>query len=176
MLTHGLKTSRLASLISVNSRSNDEPNTCIIRSSDLKGIPAEELNFQLAMAQTLVEVCETSGWDYGEIWVPSGDAAVLKLSPFWCITSSRDSTNAKSLEQFRLCSEGFVISIGEGLPGRVWQSQKFELISVATDQSESYFLRNQIAKAFDICAGFGVPMMMNDQVSAVLALFMLKNC
>jgi hypothetical protein len=147
-----------------------------MRSSDLKDTPAEELNFQLAMAQTLVDVCVTSGWDYGEIWVPSGDAVVLKLSPFWYMTSSQDPLTSRSLEQFRLCSEGFVISIGEGLPGRVWQSRQYELIPVATDQSESYFLRNQIAKAFGICAGFGMPMIMNDQVSAVLVLFMLKNC
>jgi hypothetical protein len=49
------------------------------------------------------------------------------------------------------------------------------LIPVATDWSESYFLRNQIAQAFGIGAGFGLPIIMNDQVSAVLVFYRLKN-
>jgi hypothetical protein len=96
-----------------------------------------------------------------------------------------------SLEQFRLCSEGFVLSPGEGLPGRVWLSEQPEWIADATAQSESYWLRNQLARAFDIGAGFGVPIIANDwakptlcqkaglrqreQVQAVLVFFKLEG-
>ena len=38
--------------------------------------------------------------------------------------------------------------------------------------SEIYFLRNQIAKAFGVKAGFGVPILVNQQVLAVLVFFM----
>jgi signal transduction protein with GAF and PtsI domain len=122
-----------------------------------------------AIAPIVIEVCETTDWDYGEVWIPSAQSTVLELSPVWHIAS--DTADFLSLEQFRSCSEGFVLSLGEGLPGRVWLSQQSEWIADATAQPESYCLRNQIAKAFDISAGFGVPIMVNEQVQAVLVFF-----
>jgi GAF domain-containing protein len=126
-------------------------------------------DFDTAIAQVLAEICETTNWDYGEIWVLSDDSTVLELSPVWYIAS--DTADSMSLEQFRLCSEGFVLLPGEGLPGRVWLSRQYERIADATAESESYCLRNQIAKAFDISVGLGVPILANDQVQAVLAFF-----
>jgi GAF domain-containing protein len=126
-------------------------------------------DFAAAIAPLSVQICETTGWDYGEIWVLSDDSTVLELSPVWYIAS--DAADSMSLEQFRLCSEGFVLLPGEGLPGRVWLSRQYERIADATAESESYCLRNQIAKAFDISVGLGVPIIANDQVQAVLAFF-----
>jgi hypothetical protein len=39
-------------------------------------------------------------------------------------------------------------------------------------QSETYFLRNQIAKALNVKAAFGVPILVNFQVLAVIVFFM----
>ncbi|MGB8702788.1 MAG: hypothetical protein WCD18_25515 [Thermosynechococcaceae cyanobacterium] len=129
----------------------------------------EAPDFEAAIAPILIRICEATDWDYGEIWIPSDHSTVLELSPIWHIAS--DTANLMSLEQFRLCSEGFVVSPGEGLPGRVWLSQQCELIADATAKSESYELRNQLAKAFDISAGLGIPIIMNGQVQAVLVFF-----
>jgi hypothetical protein len=129
----------------------------------------EAPTLEATIAPIVVEVCETTDWDYGEAWIPSAQSKVLELSSVWHIAS--DNADFLSLEQFRLCSEGFVLSPGEGLPGRVWLSQRSEWIANATAQSESYCLRNQIAKAFDISAGFGIPIMANEQVQAVLVFF-----
>jgi bHLH-MYC and R2R3-MYB transcription factors N-terminal len=131
-------------------------------------------DFEAAIALIVAQVCEATDWDYGEIWMPSDDSTALELSPVWHIASSKkDSDDFTSLEQFRLCSKGFVLSPGEGLPGRVWLSEQYEWIADATAQSESYCLRNQIARAFDISAGFGVPIIANERVQAVLVFFKL---
>jgi hypothetical protein len=61
------------------------------------------------------------------------------------------------------------------LPGRVWLSGQFERIDDATAEPESYCLRNQLARAFDIGAGFGVPIIANDGVQAVLVFFKLAS-
>lgn len=129
----------------------------------------EAPSFEAAIAPIVIEVCETTDWDYGEVWIPSAQSTVLELSPVWHIAS--DTADFLSLEQFRSCSEGFVLSPGEGLPGRVWLSKQPGWIADATAQSESYCLRNQIARAFDISAGLGVPIMVNEQVQAVLVFF-----
>jgi hypothetical protein len=124
-----------------------------------------------AIAPIIIQVCESTDWDYGEIWIPSDNSTVLELSPVWHIAS--DTADLMSLAQFRLCSEGVVLSPGEGLPGRVWLSKQSEWIADATAESESYGLRNKLARAFDITVGFGVPIIANDQVQAVLVFFKL---
>lgn len=128
---------------------------------------------EVAFSPIILQVCEATDWDYGEIWIPSVHSPVLELSSVWHIAS--DTADSISLEQFRLCSEGFVLSLGEGLPGRVWLSKQSEQIADATAQSESYSLRNQLAKAFDIGAGIGVPITENHQVQAVLVFFKLST-
>jgi hypothetical protein len=139
--------------------------------SDFAGEIADVLSWQVA--PILIEVCETTAWDYGELWIPSDNSTVLELSSVWHIAS--DTADLTSLEQFRACSEGFVLSPGEALPGRVWLSGQFERIDDATAEPESYCLRNQLARAFDIGAGFGVPIIANDGVQAVLVFFKLAS-
>lgn len=138
---------------------------------DFEAAIANALPWQVALI--VAKVCEATDWDYGEIWIPSDDSTVLELSPVWHIASRKDTADLMSLEQFRLCSEGFVLSPGEGLPGRVWLSEQYEWIADATAQSESCCLRNQIARAFDISAGFGAPVIANGRVQAVLVFFKL---
>jgi hypothetical protein len=113
------------------------------------------------IAPIVMQICAATDWDYGEIWIPSDDSTVLELSPVGHIVP--ETANLLSLEQFRLCSEGLIVSPGEGLPGRVWLSGQSELIADATAESESYWLRNQLAKAFDISAGFATPVIINVQ-------------
>jgi hypothetical protein len=57
----------------------------------------------------------------------------------------------------------------------VWLSKQSEQIADATAQSESYSLRNQLAKAFDLSTGVGVPIIENGRVLAVLVFFQLVN-
>jgi hypothetical protein len=141
----------------------------------------QSIDFEAATELIIIKICETTDWDYAEIWVPTDNSTFLELSSVWHISSY--TTDFTSLEQFRLCSEGFVLSPGEGLPGRVWSSAQSEWIANATASSESYWLRNQIAKAFDISAGFGVPIVENylvkhtfyERVLAVLVFFKLET-
>jgi hypothetical protein len=115
-------------------------------------------------------ICETGGWDYGEAWIPVPEG-VLELSPVWY---GRPDTEA--IEKFRLCSEAFAIPPKQGLPGRVWSSEQPEWIVDVSARSETYFLRNQIAKACSVKAGFGIPIKSNSQVTVVLVFFMHQAC
>ena len=132
----------------------------------------EAPDFHAALFVALTQVCEVSGWDYGEVWIPCKDNMVLELSPVFYISKRKGSDSMLALEQFRLCSEAFVLSPATGLAGRVWSSQQPEWIPDVSAHSEAYFLRNQIAKAYGVKAGLGVPILANHQVLAVLVFFM----
>ncbi|MBD2066116.1 GAF domain-containing protein [Leptolyngbya sp. FACHB-671] len=118
----------------------------------------------------LQQVCQTTNWEYGEVWLPKIDSPILELSPAWHISVQVDNDRQLAWNQFRYCSEKFILQIGEGLPGRVWASQTTEWIVDVSAQSESYFLRNQIAKAFGAKASFGLPINTKD-IQAVVAFF-----
>ena len=121
--------------------------------------------FQSQLYEAIKLVCKTGEWDYGEAWIPSDD--ILELSPVWY--SCPDS---EAIEKFRLCSEAFVIPPNQGLPGRVWSKGQPEWIVDVSARSETYFLRNQIAKACGVKAGFGMPIKYDRQVIVVLVFFM----
>ena len=121
--------------------------------------------FQSQLYEAIALVCKTGDWDYGEAWIPTDD--ILELSPVWY--SRLDS---EAIEKFRLCSEAFVIPPNQGLPGRVWAKGQPEWIVDVSARSETYFLRNQIAKACGVKAGFGIPIKRDRQVIVVLVFFM----
>lgn len=130
---------------------------------------------EVALITTLNHVCEETDWEYGEVWIPKAGNTILELSPAWYVTTRVDSDRQFAWEQFRYCSEEFILHPSEGLPGRVWSSQQPEWIADVSSQSEFYFLRNHIAKAFGAKTGFGVPIL-EEQLQLVLVFFMSKIC
>ncbi len=185
MLTSFPKTSSTSLLPSISKAKilNSTPSGLTFFSPAPGTIEAPDL--ESLLAPIVIQICEENSWDYGEIWIPignsTGNETVLELSSVGHIVPHVD--DLLSLEQFQLCSEGCVVSPGEGLPGRVWSSGQAEWIADATAESESYWLRNQLAKAFDISTGFATPMIVRDRskstlsgrVQAVLAFFNQKH-
>jgi hypothetical protein len=158
-------------LASVSETIDDRENSLTMSLLGLiQGVDAAT-DIAAAISPILFHVCEATNWDYGEIWIPSANSKVLELSNVWQIASN--TTDETSLDRFRLGREGLVISPGEGFPGRVWLSEKFEWIDRATANSESYCAGNQLARAFDIIAGFGVPIIASERVWAAVVLFEL---
>jgi PAS domain S-box-containing protein len=40
-------------------------------------------DFQTALEIALTKICQFTGWDYGEAWIPSGNGQILICSPAW---------------------------------------------------------------------------------------------
>lgn len=128
------------------------------------------------LAAALKRVCQAINWDYGEVWIPNNEGTLLEISPIWYGHQSRSYDRLDALEKFKICSEKFVLSIDEGLPGRIWRSRKTEWIDDVSIESENYFLRNQIAKAFTIKAGFGFPVFRDHKIIAIFVFFTDYAC
>lgn len=128
----------------------------------------ESVDFDSALEVILHQVGETIGWDLGEAWIPNSEGTFLKSSRGWY---GRDT----SMAIFRQQSENLTFARNIGLPGRVWVSQKPEWVE---DVSVGYpeFMRTKIALEIGFKAGFGVPILVGDEVLAVLVFFKLLSC
>lgn len=136
---------------------------------------AQTATLDTAFSVAVCHICQAINWNYGEVWITEVGDQLIKLSPIECINTP-DTAHALALKQFQECSQSLLLQPGEGLPGRVWLSRQPEWISDVTAHSEAYFLRHQIAKAFGVKAGLGVPILVNDSVQAIFVFFRLEAC
>ncbi len=124
---------------------------------------SEASDFHAALQAVLQKVCETTGWNFGEVWIPRPDGEALELNTAWCCKE-------KGTERFRKASEGLSFRLGEGLPGRVWATKQPEWVPDVSVNGQ-VFLRAQIALEDRFKAGVCVPMLVEDRVFAVLGFF-----
>ena len=128
----------------------------------------EAVDFHSALEVILHQVGETIRWDVGEAWIPDAEGTVLQSAPGWYASNAR-------MDSFRSESEQLTFAMNIGLPGRVWASKQPEWVE---DISQGYphFLQSQIALELGFKAGFGVPILVGDEVLAVLVFFKLSPC
>ena len=128
----------------------------------------EAVDFHSALEVILHQVGETIRWDVGEAWIPNAEGTVLQSAPGWYASNAR-------MDSFRSQSEQLTFAMNIGLPGRVWASKQPEWVE---DISQGYphFLQSQIALEIGFKAGFGVPILVGDEVLAVLVFFKISSC
>lgn len=127
---------------------------------------AESANFHSALGVTLRQVCNFTGWKFGEAWIPNSDHAWLECSPAWYGAS-------QSLDKFRQLSENYTFAPGAGLPGRVWASKQPEWIQDVS-LADTFFLRKNFVLEVGFKGGLGIPIVDGDRVLAVLVFFMFE--
>ncbi len=123
---------------------------------------AESENFHEALNVVLREVCNTTGWVFGEVWIPSSDGNYLECGPSWY-------SNAKEFDNFRRQSESYTFLPGIGLPGSAWLSKKTVWMNDVMLNPD--FVRTQIAKECGINTGIAIPILSGNDVIAVMGFF-----
>jgi signal transduction histidine kinase len=116
-----------------------------------------------AIHVVLREVCKSTGWVYGESWIPNKDKKVLEAGISFVI----DTGHYKFAEH----SKRFSFKGGIGLPGRVWSSKKPEWIRDVSVNGH-LFLRTEAAMESGLRAALGVPIIAENDVIAVLIFYM----
>jgi PAS domain S-box-containing protein len=125
-------------------------------------------DFHAALSVAIEKVCQATGWDFGEAWVPNVDSDVLECSSAWY-------SKTQSLVPFRNASERLTFSSGIGLPGRVWLLQKPEWRRDVSADSDQVYLRAQLAKEAGLKAALGIPLLTTNGVIAVLVFYMFES-
>jgi PAS domain S-box-containing protein len=126
----------------------------------------ESQDFETALGVALQKVCEVTGWDLGEAWVPHPDDSVLECRTWY---------NPKSgLEEFTKASEEFKFTRGFGLPGRVWDLKQPEWRRDVSMEPSNIYPRCKLAGEFGLKAALGIPIVVNDSVFAILVFYMFE--
>lgn len=128
---------------------------------------AEADDFESALALTLREICQLTGWDYGEAWVPAAEGDLIVPIPVWY-------GSGPVIDIFRERTAGYTFAKGQGLPGRVWETRAPEWHRDTSALPADSFPRSAIAAELGIRAGFGVPITDRGEVLAVLDFFLLE--
>lgn len=116
----------------------------------------------------LKTVCDTTGWDYGEAWLPtdSVDGILLVRSPAFYL---RDP----AVRHFATMSARFSFRPGEGLPGRAWQTRTAEWVPDVTDVTwHRLIARASLAREVGLKAAVAIPVLEREEVVAVIVFYM----
>ncbi|MCW6037441.1 PAS domain S-box protein [Spirulina subsalsa FACHB-351] len=154
----------------ITQRKSQEEEANLLNSLCLSIGEAEDLDS--AIATILLNICQATGWNFGEAWVSNADHTALELSPAWCCYNpfNADAVDCSPLFQtFRQGSHNYHFKPGCGLPGRIWLTRK-PYWSLDLSQDEG-FLRAEIAQRCGFKTGFGVPIAVEGQIIAVLVFF-----
>jgi PAS domain S-box-containing protein len=124
---------------------------------------AKAPDLESAMTTALQQICQVTGWSYGEAWLPDEKGLVLHGTPVW-------HAAGETVARFHQLTRSARFARGEGLPGRVWDSRLPEWIEDLSD--EPIFQRAAAAAEAGLHAGVGVPIVSGDRVVAVVCFFM----
>jgi PAS domain S-box-containing protein len=134
------------------------------------------LSVQYAVAHTLAEVrhlgeasskivqsiCESVGWDFGDMWRVDAEASLLRCVDIW-------HTPNFHAHEFIESTKETTFEFGSGLPGRVWSSRKaFWVPDVGLD---SNFPRGVLAAKGGLHGAFAFPIFLGDELIGVMEFF-----
>jgi len=124
----------------------------------------------LAESDTLVEaaplliqaICIGLGWEAGLLWAVDAEAGVLRCAEAW----ARPGIH---VGPFIVLSRSRTFAPGIGLPGRVWSSRRPAWIPDVT--RDANFPRAPVAAECGLHGGLGFPVMLGNDVHAVIEFF-----
>jgi signal transduction histidine kinase/ActR/RegA family two-component response regulator len=110
----------------------------------------------------LQAICESLGWELGQLWIVDREANVLRWLAKWQVSSLK-------APEFEDVSRHRTFARDVGLPGRIWATGTPDWISdIAADTN---FPRGPAAAKAGLRSGFGFPVMLGSEVSGVIEFF-----
>jgi PAS domain S-box-containing protein len=150
----------VGSLREVGARVDLEAHRAVTQ--ELVRVLAEVSRDEQAALRVLQAIAEAIGWDAAGLWSVERATRRMRCDAFW----SRD---LPELARFRSASEGTLLPVGVGLPGRVWESGEAAwIVRLAEDRN---FPRGAAAAAAGLETGFALPVLSGGEFVAVLELF-----
>ncbi|MBC6431029.1 response regulator [Nostoc sp. HG1] len=123
---------------------------------------AESTTTGEATGQILQGICESLGWDLGEIWMVDQQANVLRFLDMWHKASLE-------VQEFEALNRQTTFPPGIGLPGQVWASS--EPIWISDVVKELSFSRFKISAQIELRAAFGFPIRSGNKIIGVITCF-----
>jgi adenylate cyclase len=125
-------------------------------------------DFESAIDVILGLICETIEWNLAEAWIPDTDGKILR-----CARGKYASD--VSFSEFRETSLTLTFAPGIGMAGRIFLSQQPEWIEDVSQVQEDVFRRFKNAGNVGLKAAFGLPILADEQVLAVVIFYCEKS-
>lgn len=125
-------------------------------------ILAEAPSLEVAAPKLLQAICESLGWDVGQMWIVDAEADVLRWLAGW-----RDQN--VSVAEFEDASRGRPFARGAGLPGRIWADGAAHWLPDVV--KGSVFPRTELASRAGLVSAFGFPIKLGEEVLGVMEFF-----
>lgn len=122
----------------------------------------------IAFQDILRIFCRSLHCDFAEAWVPNEEGTALECHIGYYAQSP-------DLKPFREESCKLTFKLGEGLPGRVWQSKAPEYISDLSTVPDSVFFRSYQAAQADLKVVFGIPIIDGTETVFSVLVFFSKH-
>jgi PAS domain S-box-containing protein len=110
----------------------------------------------------LQAICESLGWELGQLWIVDDEAPALRWVAAWRV-EGLDSSDFEQVSRNRTFDRGV------GLPGRIWATgAPAWIMDTATDAN---FPRGPFATKAGLRSAFGFPIMLRGEVSGAIEFF-----
>lgn len=118
-----------------------------------------------ALIAVLREICQTTGWAFGQAWLPSSDGSMLTCGPAW-------SADEERVAPFRRGSLSLRFPPGHGMIGLAWERRRPVWVRDTVAASPDLFRRTDMARQVNFKAAMAIPVMARGEVVAVCEFFL----
>jgi len=115
-----------------------------------------------AATPLLWAICDSLGWDLGQLWIVDREVDKLRWLAGWQVEGLK-------ADDFIVASRARLFSSGAGLPGVIWAGRAPQWIHDVAD--DAGFTRSVLAARADLHSMFGFPIKLGDEVLAVMEFF-----
>ncbi len=122
-------------------------------------------DFHAALQTALQQICDFTGWELGEAWVPTVDRRLLQCANVYHF-------DLPKIKEFQEQTQKMKLPMGMGFLGKVWQSQQPEWIWDIAQESTANLLRRNLALALGMKATLAIPISADQEVVAIMCFFM----
>jgi PAS domain S-box-containing protein len=125
---------------------------------------SESVTIKQALPKIILAVCESLGWDIGEFWLPAitSESSQLQCLEVWFKPHLK-------VAEFGEITKQTVFSLGEGLPGKVWQTKDAVWSNNLIDDAN--FNRSQLAVNAGITTAVAFPINHENEILGVMTFF-----
>ena len=127
---------------------------------------ADAESFEAGLEAAMADICSVSDWEYAEAWIPSEDGRLQRADAEYYV---------EDLSGFAALSTEHRFEPGQGLPGRVYETGSLEWVSDLSEGSTDVYPRLDAALDADLVSSFGVPVVADGEVVAVLTFLMRES-
>ncbi|TVQ51786.1 MAG: PAS domain S-box protein [Phycisphaerales bacterium] len=125
---------------------------------------ADSADLDDALVALLEKICDLTGWDYGEAWLPDAADEKMHIGPCW-------HRGGEMLESFHLASRSLVFERGQGLIGGVLADGQPRWLTNLERTNLGSFVRIAEARAAGLKSCFAIPVLSAGETALVLAFF-----